>query len=86
MAKPAIKEEAVEFEEELAEPTEVEANESEVIGDLDEVSDLDDEELTTESANDSKYVCSAELRRKIEERQELKMLKDELGFDDFDLD
>ena len=86
MAKPARKNETIEFEEDLTDSTEAQSNESELLSDLEEMTDLDDEDLSVESANDSKYLCSRELRRKIEERQELKMLKDELGFDDFDLE
>lgn len=86
MAKPARKNEAIEFEEDLTDSTEAQSGESEILTDLEEMTGLDDDDLSVESANDSKYLCSRELRRKIEERQELKMLKDELGFDDFDLE
>lgn len=86
MARPAKKNETIEFEEDLNDSTEAQSGESEILTDLEEITDLDDDDLSEESANDSKYLCSRELRRKIEERQELKMLKDELGFDDFDLE
>ncbi len=61
------------------------------LSDIEEMVELDDESIAVTSANDSKYSGSTdarkkEMRRKIEERQELKMLKDELGFDDFDLE
>jgi len=43
----------------------------------------DDESLDDMSS--SRFACSTQLRRKIEERLELKELKDELGFDDLDI-
>jgi len=57
----------------------------ELISDFEEVAEFDDVNLKN-SANDKNYACSSELRRKIEAREELKRLKDELGFDEGDLE
>ena len=58
---------------------------AEVMVDVDDMLDTGEDDSLEESADSATPGNSAELRRKIEERLELKMLKDELGFDDFDL-
>ncbi len=53
--------------------------------DIDDImGDGSDESLAETGTSNSRFSGSAEVRRKIEERLELKMLKDELGFDDSD--
>lgn len=47
--------------------------------------DADDDSVEASATASDRFTCSAELRRKIEERLELKMLKDELGFDESDI-
>lgn len=46
------------------------------------VADESDTLLSDDNGRPERFASSAELRRKIEERLELKRLKDELGFDD----
>lgn len=88
MARPLRKDEAVEPEEDLQEPTVESANDESVVEvEFEEVADFDEEVAAADadSANDSKFTCSIDVRRKIEELEELKMMRDELGFDE-DLD
>lgn len=49
------------------------------------MSEPSEESVAVSGASSARYTGSAEVRRKIEERLELKLLKDELGFDDKDL-
>ena len=57
----------------------------EPVADLDDVDEI--EAVDDETANDSNlsHLKSTDIRRRIEERLEVRMLKDELGMDDFDL-
>lgn len=86
MARPVKKDQAFEPEEESQESVENVTDEAAVVADFEEVFDFDDEDVAAASANDSKFTCSTDVRRKIEEREELKMLRDELGFDDTDFE
>ena len=57
--------------------------------DIDEVADSIDEEVEAQSDASAKkelFEKSTDIRRRIEERLEVRLLKDELGIDDFDLE
>lgn len=63
----------------------------EPMADMADFDDMDIDEVDASSEDESiddsnlSYVKSTDVRRRIEERLEVRMLRDELGIDDFDL-